>query len=237
MLSYKNTAREIKENNSRMAIVPVGSIEQHGSHLPTGTDYIIIKELSERVAEKIDAYLLPPIPISTCYEHKGTKGTVWMRPETFSRMLQDIVLSLQSSGYNRIVIMLGHGGIFVAGPCVRELNAMYDNLEVVLINPPDDEKIRSVLEGDDGIHAGEKETSYILAIDENLVDKELMSENDFVPEVPREFLNYAPFSVISKTGVWGKPSMATKEKGEKALELAVEYCVQYIEEALKYTKR
>ena len=236
MLSYLNTAKEVKESGIKTAILPVGSIEQHSSHLPLGTDYLVVKELSERVAKKIDAYLLPPIPISTCYEHKGTKGTTWMRPETFSRMVQDIVLSLKYSGFNRVIIMLGHGGIFIAGPCVRELNAMYDDLEVIFINPPSSEKINSVFVGDNGIHAGEKETSCVLAIDEDLVNKELMMENDFVPDCPREFLNYAPLPVISKTGVWGKSSLATKEKGEKCFELMTEYCLEYIEKAFKYTQ-
>ncbi len=236
MLSYKNTAKELKESKTKTAILPIGSIEQHSSHLPMGTDYFVVKELSERVAERIDAYLLPPIPVSTCYEHKGTKGTTWMRPETFSRMVQDIVLSLKHGGFNKVIIMLGHGGIFIAGPCVRELNALNDDLEVIFINPPNDEKIQSVLEGDSGIHAGEKETSCVLAIDETLVNKELMMENDFVPDCPREFLNYIPLPELSKTGVWGKSSLATKEKGEKVMELAVEYCLDYIGKAFKYTK-
>lgn len=236
MLSYYNTAKEVKESGINMAIIPVGSIEQHGSHLPMGTDYLSIKALSEKVAERIDAYLLPPIPVSTCYEHKGTKGTTWMRPETFSRMIQDMVLALKDGGFNRIVIMLGHGGIFAIGPCVRELNAMYDDLEVIFVNPPINDKIRAVFENHDDIHAGEAETSNILAIDETLVKKDLMMENDFIPDCPREFLNYAPLPVLSETGVWGKPSLATKEKGEKAMELKVQYVLDYIEKAFKYTK-
>ena len=64
MISYYNSIDEIKTDT---AIIPVGSIEQHGSHLPTGTDYFIIKKLSEEVAKRLDAYLLPPLPISSRY--------------------------------------------------------------------------------------------------------------------------------------------------------------------------
>lgn len=237
VLSYLNTAKEIRESRQSMAILPVGSIEQHGSHLPVGTDYLIVSELSRRVAERTGAYLLPALPISTCYEHKGTKGTVWMKPDTFYKMLQDIILSLKSQGFDRIVVLLGHGGIFTAGPAIRELNAMHDDLQVIKIESVNNEKTKAILEGDNGIHAGEKETSLILSLQEELVNRELMMQNDFVPDCPREFLNYAPLPVLSKTGVWGKPSMATKEKGDQLFEAMTDSCVEYINKAFQYTKR
>ena len=237
MLSYLNTVKEIQDSQTSMAIIPIGSIEQHGSHLPVGTDYLIVSELSKRVAERIDAYLLPPLPISTCYEHKGPKGTTWMKPDTFYKMLQDIVLSLKNQGFDKIVVLLGHGGIYIAGPAIRELNAMYADLQVIKIEGINNEKIKAVLDGDNGIHAGEKETSCILYLHEELVKKELMKQNDFVPDYPRDFLNYAPLSELSKTGVWGKPSLASGEKGEKLFEVMEESCVEYIERAFRYTKR
>ena len=237
MLSYLNTVKEIQNSHTSIAIIPIGSIEQHGSHLPVGTDYLIVSELSKRVAERIDAYLLPPLPISTCYEHKGTKGTTWMKPDTFYKMLQDIVLSLKSQGFDKIVILLGHGGIYIAGPAIRELNAMYDDLQVIKIESINNEKIKAVLDGDNGIHAGEKETSCILYLRDELVKKEFLKQNDFVPDCPREFLNYAPLPELSKTGVWGKPSLASREKGEKLFEIMAESCIEYIEKAFRYTKR
>lgn len=234
MISYYNTINEI---NTDTAIIPVGSIEQHGSHLPTGTDYFVIKRLSEEVAKRIDAYLLPPLPISTCYEHKGTKGCARMRPSTFQLMLTDIILDLRDQGFKKIIVMIGHGGIFIAGPTIRELNAMYDDLQVIKVEGITSEKIRSVIEGDplNEIHAGEVETSMMLAVEESTVNKEEMLKNDFIPDCPREYLNYAPLPKLSKTGAWGLPSYATKEKGEKLIEYKVEETLKYIDNAFNHT--
>ena len=234
MLSYYNSIDEIKTDT---VIIPVGSIEQHGTHLPTGTDYLIIKKLSEMVAEKIDAYLLPPLPVSTCYEHKGTKGCARMRPSTFQMMLTDIILDLRDQGFKRVIVMIGHGGIFIAGPTIRELNALYDDLEVIKVEGLFNPEIRDVFEGSpmDEIHAGESETSMVLAICEEAVKKDKMVNNDYIPDVPREYLNYAPLPRLSPTGVWGLPSYATKEKGEKLFELKAEQAVKVIEDAFKYT--
>ena len=233
MISYRNSINEIDADT---VIIPIGSIEQHGTHLPTGTDYFVIKEWSERVAEKINAYLLPPLPISTCYEHKGTKGCARMRPSTFSLMLTDIILDLRDQGFRKVIVILGHGGVFAAGPIIRELNALYDDLEVIKIENIVNEKILSLLHSPmDEIHAGESETSMMLAIDESLVNKDEMMKNDFIPDCPRDYLNYAPLPNLSPTGVWGLPSYSSKEKGEKLIEYTVEEAVRMINNAFKYT--
>ena len=235
MISYYNTIDEIKTDT---VIIPVGSIEQHGSHLPTGTDYLIIKRVTEEVAKRLNAYLLPPLPISTCYEHKGKKGSVRMRPSTFQMMLSDIILDLRDQGFKKVIVMLGHGGIFIAGPTIRELNAMYDDLQVIKVEPVNTDKTRSVIEGApfDEIHAGEKETSMMLAVCEEAVKKDKMAENDFIPDCPREYLNYSSLLKLSKTGAWGLPSYSTKEKGKKLLEYTIEGAIEYIEHAFKYTE-
>ncbi len=238
MISYFNTVDDVIASGVDTAILPIGSIEQHGSHLPTGTDYFIIEALSRAVAERLHAYLLPPLPLSTCYEHKGKKGSVWMRPTTFHMMLQDIVLCLKQQGFKRIVVMLGHGGIFAAGPAIRELNATSSDLQVIKIEPPATPAMKAVEEGDpwNDLHAGEEETSVILYLQEQTVKKDKMMENDYVPSVPREYMNYSSILKLSPTGVWGKPSYASKEKGEKLFSLMVEHCLQYIEDAFQHTE-
>ncbi len=160
-----------------------------------------------------------------------------MRPSTFYQMLQDIVLSLRYQGFRRFVVLLGHGGVYIADPAIRELNALYDDIEIIKCGNVITEKAKTVLTGDDGIHADELETSLMLYLHEHLVKKDLMMHNDFVPECPREFLNYTSILEVSPTGAWGKPSLATKEKGEKMLEIIAEACVEYIEEAFRYTNR
>lgn len=233
MLSYKNTAEEIGKSGMDTAIIPVGSVEQHSSHLPIGTDFLYAKSLAEKAAEKFDALLLPALPISTCYEHKGKKGSVWMRPITFYQMIQDICMCLHSQGINKIVFIAGHGGIFVGPPAVREINATNDDLQVVWVNPLVAEGAKEILESNEmEIHSGESETSVMLYLYEELVKKDLMKNNDCVPPYPQSFLNCASIHTFSTTGAWGRPSLATKEKGEKLFNLAVEETVKYINDAL-----
>lgn len=234
MISYFNTIKEVEESGVDTAIIPVGSIEQHGSHLPMGTDYFSAEAISKAVAERINAFLYPTIPFSTCYEHKGSKGSLCMRPTTFYQMLQDLVLNLRDQGFKKVIIYIAHGGVYVAGPAVRELNALYDDLQVALVYGANQEKInKEVLENKDEIHAGEKETSLMLYLHKDTVNTEEMMKNDFIPDCPREFLNYASLLKLSKTGVWGKPSLATEEKGKKIFEYVVDGVVEYIEKVFE----
>jgi len=237
MISYRNTTNEIKESGIKTAIIPVGSVEQHASHLPVGTDYLIAEKISEAVAERINAFLLPALPFSTCYEHRGTMGSVCFKPDTFYKMLQDLVLCLKDQGFNRVVVLSCHGGTFIIKPCIRELNALYDDLVVVYPECPPSAERKELLGPQAEIHAGESETSKMLYFYEDLVKKDLMMENDCVPDVPQSFLSYAPLPELSATGAWGKPSLATKEKGEKLFKIAVDEYVDYIEKAFAVAKK
>lgn len=236
MISYKNTTNEIKDSDVRCAIIPVGSVEQHASHLPVGTDYMLAEEIGKALAEKIDAFLLPTLPFSTCYEHRGTIGSVCFKPETFYKMLWDLVICLKEQGFNRIIILSTHGGNFIIKPCIRELNAIHDDLVVVSPEMPISARMKEVLDNHNEVHAGEVETSMILYFHEELVKKDLMMENDCVPDLPQNFLSYAPFQVLSTSGAWGKPSVATKEKGKKIFEITVDEYAEYIEKAFSVAK-
>lgn len=237
MLSYYNTVTEIEKSGVDTAIIPVGSIEQHGSHLPIGTDYFSADAISKAVAERMDALLYPTIPFSTCYEHKGTKGTLCMRPSTFYQMVQDLVLNLREQGFKKVIFIISHGGVFIAGPAIRELNALYDDLQVALVFGANQEKIKNeILECKQELHAGEKETSMMLYLQKETVNKEEMMKNDFVPDCPREFLNYAPLPVLSKTGVWGRPSLASEEKGKKIFEYIVDGIIENVEKIFEIGK-
>ena len=234
MLNYNNTADEIVEKSSDLAILPIGSTEQHGPHLPLCTDSVVVTEIAKRVAEKTGGYLLPTLPISTCYEHKGKKGSVWMSPSTFYNVISDIVLCLKGQGFKRVAILLGHGGIFIATPVIRELNAMYDDLKVVkidLLQFFSTKEMNEVLESKNNLHACEYETSLMLYLKEELVKKDKIKGADFVPDYPRDYLNYISLVKLSDTGVWGEPSLGTKEKGEKVAKILTEKSIEYLNDA------
>ncbi len=234
MYSYHSTADEITDSGVETAVLPIGSTEQHGPHLPIATDIIIVSETARAIAERLDAFLLPTLPISTCREHTGRKGSTTLRHDTFYRMVSDIVQSLKEQGFKRVVIVQGHGGIFVLGPLVREINAANTDFKVIRIDflqffPQMMEK--GFLECSNNLHACEYETSLMLYLEEGLVRKDLIE--DCLPTVPRDYLNYGSIFKYSKNGVWGAPSLATREKGILIFQSLIDQSIDYIDEVLK----
>lgn len=233
---YWNTADEIMQKNPELAIIPVGSLEQHGPHLPVMTDWAIAAETGMRVAKKMDAFLVPALPISTCREQMGKKGSVWMEPLTFYQMMNDIIMSLKTQGFKKVGIIPCHGGIFVMTPLVRDLNAKYNPDLMVAV--ASSEQFISMLsrEGlfteEEQLHADEIETSKMLAIAPETVHMDLAV--DCIPEVPRPYLNYGSIFRATPTGVWGTPTKATLEKGEKLLERCAELAAEELNRAFAY---
>lgn len=235
MYWYNSTADEIEQGNADIAILPIGSTEQHGPHLPIATDYLIASAFGEKIAKKLGAFLLPALPISTCLEHRGKKGSVWIKPATFMNTVTDIVKCLKDQGFKKIVFLNCHGGNFSLGPAVRELNASNPDMKVIIL---DFEKFfpqmleKKLLECKDNLHACEYETSLMLYLHSQLVRKEKIE--DCIPSISREYLNYDSIFKYSKNGVWGMPSLASAEKGEKIFNLIVKGSVDYISRAFDY---
>ena len=236
---YRKTAYEIMEIDPEVAIIPVGSLEQHGPHLPVMTDWAIASEVGKRVAEKMNAFLVPALPISTCREQMGKKGSVWMEPTTFYQMMTDIVMSLKTQGFKKVVILQAHGGIFIMTPLVRDLNARNNpDLMVALADITTyDGRLyaEGISETNTELHAGEGETSKMLAIAPETVhmDKAV----DCVPDVPRPYLSYGSIFRATPTGVWGEATKGTAEKGEKMLERLAEISVEEINKAFDYMSK
>ena len=232
---YTKTADEIMALDPEIAIIPVGSLEQHGPHLPVMTDWAIAAELGKRVAEKMGAFLVPALPISTCREQMGKKGSVWMEPVTFYQMMTDIIMSLKLQGFKKVGIVQCHGGIFIMTPLVRDLNARNNPDLMVAVTYTGDAaptlRAEGILDTPE-LHAGEGETSKILAIAPETVHMD--QAVDFVPTVSRPYLSYGSIFRASPTGVWGEPTHATAEKGEKALERTAELMVEALNKAFDY---
>lgn len=219
MPTYELTRDGIQGLNTEIAVLPVASLEQHGPHLPVNTDIIIAEAYAEELSRELNAFQLPCIPISTCREHMGYKGSVWINPDTFYRVIKDICLSLKEQGFKKVVLLQGHGGIFVAVPAIRELNATLNpELQVCRIDPGNYlEQFRKagIISSQVCLHADEFETSLVMHLRKELVQADLIK--DCIPEVPREYLNYGSIYCATPTGVWGQPSLASAEKGGKLL--------------------
>jgi len=228
MLDARNTAQEIAQGLPEMAVFGIGAVEQHSIHLPLGTDWLGVSDLTERVARELDAFLAPALPFSMSECHGPMAGTVWIKPETLAAVVRDTVLSLYAQGFRKVLIVNGHGGNFVLEAETRRLNLNYPAL-MVLMPPffaprPGDPRIwdKGV-----GIHASESETAHQLYINREHVKDERI---DYQPPVGREFLDYAFIGFISEWGVWGYPSYGTAEKGEKAMAHRVARIVEWTKE-------
>jgi creatinine amidohydrolase/Fe(II)-dependent formamide hydrolase-like protein len=160
---------------TELAILPVGSIENHGPHLPVITDWAIADALGKGVAERTGGFYMPALPISCNKEHRGKRGSVGMHSDVFYRMLVDICLDLKAQGFRQIAVIQGHGGIFVMNSVIRELNAdhnpglMVAKLDVMEVCWPAFES-GGLLESPMGLHAEEIETSLMLHLHPELVD-------------------------------------------------------------------
>lgn len=227
MLTADNTTQEIAAARPEIAVWGIGAVEQHGPALPVGTDWIAVSELTHRVAERLDALLVPALPFSMSECHGGMHGSVWLKPWTLAAVVRDVVRSLRAQGISQVVIINGHGGNFVLEATICELNATYD--DVIVIMPPFElpgpEEAPIYTAAGREVHAGESETSSQLYINRRNVREQRV---DFIPPVGREFLDYATMEYISPHGVWGLSSYATAEKGERGTERRVERLVAYI---------
>ena len=236
MESFKLSADAIMAQDPELAILPVGSLEQHGPHLPVMTDWAIAAELGRRVAELTGGFLLPALPISTCREQMGKKGSVWMEPPTFYAMMNDIIMSLKLQGFKKVAILQCHGGIFIMTPLVRDLNAKF-NPELMVVNIDltglfPELYQNNIVQTTTELHAGEAETSIMLAIAPESVD--MSKAVDEVPTVPRNYLSYGSIFRATKSGVWGEAKCATAEKGEKALSFFAGRAAEEMEKAFAY---
>lgn len=107
---------DIDEVETNLALLPIGSTEQHGPHAPLGTDTLNAEAVAERAAERYDdpVVVAPAVPVAVAEEHRKFTGTLWTSESTFRSYVRDIVQSLASHGWDRVVLVNGHGGNIAA---------------------------------------------------------------------------------------------------------------------------
>jgi creatinine amidohydrolase len=223
MVTVFNTWEEVANSGAEIAILPIGAIEQHGRHLPLGTDWLIADRWAKKLGERLNAYLLPAIPYGNSQEHTGFPGTITLRPQTLALIIEDIVLSLRHHGIKKIVVLSSHGGNWIIKPTIRDLNFRYPDMTIVWTDgalPGEKERIPQ------DIHSGRGETSTMLFYHPELVKMD--KAEDFTPDVGQEYNDYVGFDRTTKVGVWGKPTEASAELGEQNINSHVERQAQYI---------
>jgi creatinine amidohydrolase len=201
----------------KRAIIPVGSLEQHGAHLPVSTDSLIAEYFARLLAEKIGAFVLPVISYGVSFEHKPMFN-VSLRNSTLSRMLCDTCISLAENKIREIIILNGHHGNTGAIQYIsQEIQSKISTTDVNIHVLHYWQMMKQ-----DFDHAGEVETSLVLAIAPELVHMERARPNSKSLSKSRAAYNSltnAPgsFPKITGNGVWGDPIKATASKGEKLI--------------------
>ncbi|WP_405361002.1 creatininase family protein [Kitasatospora sp. NBC_00085] len=116
------TSADERQRGAKIAVLPVGSFEQHGAHLPLTTDTVVAGLIAQRIATDYDLFLLPPVTVSCSHEHAHMPGTVSISAATLYAVINDIRKSLQASGVPGLLIVNGHGGNYVLSNVVQEAN-------------------------------------------------------------------------------------------------------------------
>ena len=235
ILDQRRTSAEFAAARPKMALLPLGATEQHGAHLPVGTDTFQVSYLADEIARAYPepVWRLPTIPITVSHMHRGSPGSVWVSNATLTAVVKDIVLSLRHEGITRVAILNGHGGNFVVRPIVQDLNRDYDDLRVILVQASTGQKVFDEPPG--SIHSGESETSRMLHVAPDLVKMD-MAVNTDVP-FTQSFLLYAPISQLEPSGVWGHAKEASAEKGRRYHELYVPAAVESIRRTFEALER
>ncbi len=230
MLTTNHTWPEIAQSSTRLAVLPVGAVEQHGSHLPVSTDVLLAEALGRGVAERLGAYLLPVIPISASIEHRKARGTVYLHGRTLAAVVRDVAESLHGSGFTRLLIANFHGGNWVLKPTIRTINRARPDFRAVLLYPdlPPAAMAEIFAHPTGDIHAGEYETSLMLHLHPDKVRP--LSASPDRPFPPQAFLDYFDATDLTASGHWGWPAEATAEKGRRAYAALIDHAVRTYEQ-------
>jgi creatinine amidohydrolase len=213
-----------ERGEGEVGLVPVGATEQHGPHLPTGTDTIIATALCERASERTGAPVLPAIPIACSYGH-GTRipGTLSLTPELLAAVVRQYAEWAATSGLRRLFFVNAHFGNSAAiGIATDHLRLFRPDLRVAGIDWWTLDPVVAAEMGTDGddVHAHRAETSVMIAVAPDLVHLDRAASADD-PDRTADLVFRYTAPALSTNGVTGRPSEATLELGELLVERTV----------------
>jgi creatinine amidohydrolase len=263
-MSFKEVEQRLQEPGQDVVLVPLGSTEKHGAHIPLGTDSYVTLEVVRRTAEAADIMYSPLMPFGYSPHHMGRHlegaGTITLLAETYRRVMHDVARSLIYHGFKKIIFITHHGsntkpideimralryqtGAFISfykTPTEREAVVVQDLFD----NPPEETP---------GWHSSELETACLMATAEGLVNMDLAVEDR--AHAPA-YMGKA-FSKIDGAGtvkfqgsenIWvpmehheycdtaviGNPFRATKEKGLAMYDRMAKHLTDYVNEVRKF---
>jgi creatinine amidohydrolase len=228
-----------------VVVLPIGSVEDHGPHLPVDTDNFLIWSICEEAARRADGeiLLLPLIPYGFETHHMDFFGTIDIRMEHLLHFVLDVTKSVAHHGFKRILIADGHGSNMpILDLVARRTNTETDSLCGTFIWPSlARDEIQKVRESGRGgmAHGGELETSVYLYLDGRRVQMEKAKPDMGMPEsefIWMDLMEGSPVLLMdewtrfSKSGTYGDPTLAKAEKGKRVFEAVVAAFLRLVRE-------
>jgi creatinine amidohydrolase len=236
MVLAEQTWRQVAaylEHDDRI-IIPVGSTEQHGLRAVLGTDHLVPAGIAREAGRRSGVLVAPPVNYGMALHHMAFPGTISLRPSTLQLVIYDLLASLSSHGFRRVVILNGHGGntpSLVAA--VAEANDVYRDLRIKVRAWWELAGVQAVLDGafgdKEGGHGTPGETSLTMALHPGVVSD---APVEVRPGVwPRVWHNALLWAEHFPTGSGNADAnLATAEWGQKLLEVTVAALEQELEE-------
>ncbi|WP_430504881.1 creatininase family protein [Haloparvum sp. PAK95] len=218
-----------------LALVPVGSTEQHGPHLPEATDHLIAEAFAREAADRCEYLCTPTVNVGVSPHHRQFHGTMWVDAPVFRDYMESLTRNLAYHGIDRVIFVNAHGGnvdhLREVGRRLRDdetlyaIEWMWDNSIPELVDE---------LFAQNGPHGGPKETAMIQYLQSDLVHDDRLAEArdggpasvaeaDTVKHGARTFYDAAD---NTENGVLGDQTDATAKKGEQLFEAATDQLVQ-----------
>lgn len=233
--------RSLVDQGDLDLLIPLGALEQHGPHLPLGTDTVIAAALAGKIAKQVDNLLVaPPLPVGRSDHHLSFAGTASIPEDVIAGYIRSVALTLLGHGFRYAYIVSGHAGnipamkaalrslppeaegrvaAFVDWPAQRD--AMHKWAETTLGLRPEEV----------GSHAGHFETSIMLSIEPDSVDMSAAPRGFTGPvDEAARLMGAEGMAAVSEVGVLGDARSATAEAGRGYLEVLVESVASFIEE-------
>ena len=236
--------KEAISNGFYRVVVGIGSTEQHGPHLPLKTDAAIADEIVLRVAKGLGNTLIAPtIRVGCSDHHLAFPGTISIQPSTLQSIIFDYVGSLKKHGFKTAVFISTHGGNFSTMQiAIEKLQNKFPDFKTIgytdlfaFMEPMYQVAKESGIPIDEGgAHAGEIETSKMMAIHPNSVTMNRF-EPGYVGPLGSEELNIIlkkGMPALTKNGILGDPAKSTSERGQKYIEKLAEFLVAEIKKKL-----
>jgi creatinine amidohydrolase len=231
-LSMKEAEKAAKEG--KVVIIPCGSIEEHGSHLPLCTDSLQAEHVALEVARKKGCLVAPPLRYGLCNSTRNFPGTITITFDSLRAIMTDILEEFIRNGFKRLLVITGHTGgshmtaIRLAAKTVVVNHMNEENKPRIMVCSDYDFAfdLRGKDFDDRDSHAGTIETSRVMAIRPDLIKGK--GKRNF-PELPRFEVVPDPERCFP-SGVMGDPTIATAEKGRRINEHVIEQIVKLVEE-------